>query len=295
MTVLNLNSVGSLTIDGILTRNGHYTLSGPTVSLFPEVPSRPQSTLPLAQNLHATATLGEWSGHGQVAQVYELSNVQIQGSALPVDIPPLVVKVAFKHRVASLAREAWFYDELESLQGPVVPRCYGWFEMDLRTSPKEAPYTVIGWPKSTMFGTDPCIERELSHERVPHAMLVERDSRRDILSILVLEKLGNTLRWKQSGKLPKGTYKDVYALYHKIAQLGISMAEDISLNDILRAPPPPIDAQSVTTSPGPDSGTVNHMYRIIDFDMAVKTNRTPEILAQDHDCEITQMFDESRP
>ena len=46
-------------------------------------------------------------------------------------LPSLVLKVGrFKHR-AEITREAWFYDEMESLQGVVVPRCYGWFEAEL--------------------------------------------------------------------------------------------------------------------------------------------------------------------
>lgn len=50
---------------------------------------------------------------------------------IPNEWPPLVAKLAFATRAMDVAREAWFYNELESLQGSVIPRCYGLFRATL--------------------------------------------------------------------------------------------------------------------------------------------------------------------
>lgn len=49
-------------------------------------------------------------------------------------LPELVIKVADPDRLEDLAHEASMYDEMESLQGVAIPRCYGWFEGTLKPS-----------------------------------------------------------------------------------------------------------------------------------------------------------------
>ncbi|KAI0314184.1 hypothetical protein OF83DRAFT_469856 [Amylostereum chailletii] len=304
MNILNLNSIGSLTINGILNRNGTpcparltrvnipkdlvkaevfpYEEFDPT-SVYREVPSRPESVLPPSECLHATATIGEKKGAGSNAVVHELNKVRIRNSPHPVRIPPLVVKIAFTNRVEMLAREAWFYDEMESLQGSVIPRCYGWFEMDLRTtSPDDAPYTIFNWPK---FAADPDPETETGE--LPHPMLTERASRQDILSIIVLEKLRGPFGRNPSGLFPRGSKKDIRGLFSEVQALSINLVPDISENNILRAARPSA-LQPAVEAPHFKG---KHKYRLVDFGMATKSNRTPASLSQDHFSEVIQMFE----
>ena len=90
---------------------------------------RPPSALPEPGTVHAHLAMGEKSGSGRSSIVH---NVEI----LPTEpllghLPPLVLKVGRFERRAEIAREAWFYDEMECMQGVIVPRCYGWFEAEL--------------------------------------------------------------------------------------------------------------------------------------------------------------------
>lgn len=42
-------------------------------------------------------------------------------------LPPLVIKVATATQIAFLVREATLYEEMETIQGIAIPRCYGIF------------------------------------------------------------------------------------------------------------------------------------------------------------------------
>lgn len=45
-------------------------------------------------------------------------------------LPELVLKISRGENPSSLAIEAAFYDEMESIQGIAIPRCYGLFEAE---------------------------------------------------------------------------------------------------------------------------------------------------------------------
>ena len=77
-------------------------------------------------------TLGRKLDEGGTGMVYEIisSPIGSQGSA-SAEIPPLVAKIGARSKNKRIAREAWFYDELQTLQGVMVPRCYGCFEARL--------------------------------------------------------------------------------------------------------------------------------------------------------------------
>ena len=55
-------------------------------------------------------------------------------------VPCRVVKFVLRKRNKAMIREAWFYDELQPLQGTVVPRCCGYYEAILPPN-----CTVIPW------------------------------------------------------------------------------------------------------------------------------------------------------
>lgn len=52
------------------------------------------------------------------------------------DLPDLCVKIAFPSERRALSQEAWFYDDLQALQGSVIPGCYGYFEHTLPSDTK---------------------------------------------------------------------------------------------------------------------------------------------------------------
>ncbi|RDB20623.1 hypothetical protein Hypma_012308 [Hypsizygus marmoreus] len=47
---------------------------------------------------------------------------------------PFVVKIANRKRNNNLLRKAWFYDELQTLQGSTIPKSYGYFVPELPES-----------------------------------------------------------------------------------------------------------------------------------------------------------------
>lgn len=112
-----------------------------------ELPPRPPSNLPPSRQLHLTATLGDYLGDGLTSVVYALDNVSIPGLEPGVTVPQLVAKICRPHRLPWMAREAWFYEEMECIQGVSVPYCYGWFEMEAGGSLESKKHCPI-WIKA---------------------------------------------------------------------------------------------------------------------------------------------------
>lgn len=85
------------------------------------MPPREMSQLPLPGNLELTLALGKALGRGATGDVFPCNVVSVSGE--DKSIPPLVIKVSgWAH---ALEKEAWWYEEMECLQGSCVPRCYG--------------------------------------------------------------------------------------------------------------------------------------------------------------------------
>lgn len=107
------------------------------------------------------------------------------------------MKIARRHRVPWLARDAWFYDEMEYLQGSVLPYCYGWFEMELGRlvdNPGSSQYFVKALDDHSVDirrGED--VGLDFFEGQEMHPMLAERASRNDIISILILEHVGGMM------------------------------------------------------------------------------------------------------
>lgn len=90
-----------------------------------------------------TIKLGECIGHGRSGLIFKVQVEPVSqgpsasspsgssgssGISTPstmVRPPPLVAKIGRQHFNKWLLREAWFYEEMQSLQGVVIPRCYG--------------------------------------------------------------------------------------------------------------------------------------------------------------------------
>ncbi|KAI0060226.1 hypothetical protein BV25DRAFT_1790777, partial [Artomyces pyxidatus] len=220
---------------------------------------RPPSLLPPLGEAHLHARLGKFIGDGHSSVVFELDDVQLDGSSPDhQSVPRLVVKIARSNRLAALAREAWFYDEMECLHGSSIARCYGWFEVDLSSG-----QIVPAWSEHPAEDPD-----EDDIDENVHPDLLRRAARRDILSVLVLEKLGERL---QPGSHPDDVKSDVLSLYEDVSYLGISIAQDVRRQNILEAP----HAEPCLPSlPSPFTSRT-HSWRVVDFELSVKINYTP--------------------
>ena len=68
----------------------------------------------------------EQLGHGRLGSVYSVA-INDGNDCLP----PLVIKVTAWRRTENLANEAWFYKEMECIQGASIALCYGYFESEV--------------------------------------------------------------------------------------------------------------------------------------------------------------------
>jgi hypothetical protein len=104
------------------------------------VPVRPPSKLPPPGELCLHVSIEpEQLGYGRSGTVYP---IHIENPS-QLSLPPLVIKVARRHRSENLSRDAWFYEEMEHLQGVAIARCYGFFTADIDINNE-----VLGWVES---------------------------------------------------------------------------------------------------------------------------------------------------
>lgn len=97
------------------------------------IPTRLPSALPPPGHLTLQLHIGDRLGRGRTSGVYDAS-IDLQNSSpelAELAVPPLVVKVSRPGRERALDNEAFFYEEMESLQGIVIPRYYGFFKGEL--------------------------------------------------------------------------------------------------------------------------------------------------------------------
>ncbi|KZV82126.1 hypothetical protein EXIGLDRAFT_778945, partial [Exidia glandulosa HHB12029] len=156
-------------------------------------PTRPPSSLPAPGSLALNLELGEYIGSGRSGIVFAVDTTGTHGG-----LPPLVLKIARQERCQSVAREAWFYEELECLQGVVLPRCYGCFRLNLQDG-----QTVPAWSAHELDDSDagddlvdvPAEYHGYSANALdildqhPHPLLTELGTARDCLVVLLLERL----------------------------------------------------------------------------------------------------------
>lgn len=138
------------------------------------IPPRPESLLPPPGDMHLEISLGKELGSGRAGSVRA---VNVFSPKIGTGLPKLVLKIAHRKRSVNLAQEAWFYEELEQLQGIAVPRCYGFFQAQL-----EDGYKVSTW---SPYDDDLDTKKKNKGKGPPGG---ER-----LLSILVLEKLGSRM------------------------------------------------------------------------------------------------------
>lgn len=112
-------------------------------------------------------------------------------------LPPLVVKIGRRNRCQSITREAWFYEEMECLQGIAIARCYGCFEMELGKGQRVAPlvdhptydesYDHI--PEFDEYPYKATKDAGISPHPFAHKLIFARNR----LFVLILERLGDPL------------------------------------------------------------------------------------------------------
>ncbi|KAF8530529.1 hypothetical protein BU17DRAFT_79341 [Hysterangium stoloniferum] len=304
------NAFSSIEIEGLLKKNDQNVMltckrgvSIPANPLYDRSGEarpdgfwvRPPSKLPAPGNGTLHVIVKEQLGQGRVGTVY---SVDIISPEERPHIPPLVIKVSDRYRSAKLAREAWFYEEMEHLQGVSIGRCYGFFQVEL-TEECEVP----NWRKISEESAEEADEEERwslrnsvwSRESARYADAIEEeteivinswddleDERRrrlaamtpnpaahltfvrkhHLISVLVLEQLGDHL---PVGVTLEGIEQDVYDLHEDLGMLGIE-AVDVHWRNILEA------SQTAEKLVCPYHG-YQHNWRLIDFDLAQKTDR----------------------
>jgi len=196
-------------------------------------------------------------GSGRSSFVHEVDVLSTR--ALPAHLPPVVLKVARSNRRAEIAREAWFYDELACLQGVILPRCYGWFEAELAEGQSFRPSTRATRGSSDTEDSNPEWRFKGSKQ------LTEMSHSRNYVSVLLLEKLGDTL--PMGVPLGDELVQGIYDMFGENAELGVDH-RDIRYANILAAPEGPT---TLPTLPSPFTGRT-YKHRIIDLEQCEKTN-----------------------
>ncbi|KAF8479909.1 hypothetical protein JB92DRAFT_3042719 [Gautieria morchelliformis] len=246
------------------------------------LPARLPSKLPTPGNLclHVSVTQDRL-GRGRVGSVYPVRLDETEQNSLP----PLVMKVATRHRSDNLAREAWFYEEMENIQGSSIARCYGfftaeidsnsevldWAESDVKHNPDEEddPLDEEDDPSDedgdSPGSNDEGITKEdtviISNHTVPPP--ASDGNGRTFISVLVLERLGDMMPVLVS---LTDIEPDIHEIYSDLGQFGVEQM-DVRWRNILAAPTPQYSLVC------PYHGHKHH-WRVVDFDRSRKSNFT---------------------
>ncbi|EPQ52942.1 hypothetical protein GLOTRDRAFT_46075 [Gloeophyllum trabeum ATCC 11539] len=212
-----------------------------SVRILPEMPARPPSSLPEPGDAVLDITVAGQLGQGRVGTVHI---ADVWSCSVPVDIPPLVVKVANRDFCDNLSKEAWMYEEMESLQGVAIPRCYGYSVSEIPPHMK-----VLGWDR-------------VATTKLP-------------ISILLLERVGGHL---PLGKpIPQTVQDDLWRITKDFGELHI-FDKDLRYDNVLFAPDSPPGLPSLVS---PFSHR-SYVLRVVDFDLGYKVNLPPQSLDFHH-------------
>ncbi|KAH8103184.1 hypothetical protein DFH11DRAFT_318001 [Phellopilus nigrolimitatus] len=203
-------------------------------------------------------------------------------------LPPLVIKLAAPNRNRWLAREAWFYDELATLQGSVVPQCYGWFAAVIPDGKCVVPWWKNGLGPEDGKSDDDVYDRDNpladpDHKgafrfygafNTAHKELLNRLRDAHCITLLLLERVGEHFIPKNAYATPqmaKQIKEDITDAYDALVRLGIDH-NDIRSPNILCAPLSP-PALPILESPYLQRKL---RCRIVDFARSRKINMTLE-------------------
>lgn len=156
-----------------LAPNAPPRLSGcPKPSTLPTPPSQPPG------NLALRLSLGNKLGEGACGLIYEVTDVSLSGSkkrAQPV-LPPLVAKICKNFQPWKLPREAFMYEEMESLHGVAVARYYGCFQAVI---PPGVTFPIWQLEETETFWSE-LIDHD--HSNIPR-----------VVTMIIMERLGERL------------------------------------------------------------------------------------------------------
>lgn len=144
-------------------------------------PKRIRSTMPSPGAVELNLCIGEKIGSGRTGIVYAaVPDAEYDVDGVASRYPPLAVKVAKLGRRRFLARDAWFYEELECFQGSSIARCYGFFDAVL-----PAGEDLLPWREALVDDIDSDEDEAKAATWDPlHPKVV---------TILVLERLGDRI------------------------------------------------------------------------------------------------------
>ncbi|KAF9069018.1 hypothetical protein BDP27DRAFT_1448048 [Rhodocollybia butyracea] len=273
---------------------------------------------PLVGQLHADLEITEQLSEGRIGLVFAARLVSLRQSLhdepLTIHSVPLpsqfCVKLVKPEYIRSLAREAWFYEQLakaEGYPGAVTPVCFGFFTCPL---PSEAGIQLHALssvlikpepPSHTPEGEEPIYDRYyddldfeyvdnyLDDDRTSHCdspwnlkQWRERADRSPIIGINVTERIGKHIQLDDfpgpTFRFPRGNCyftkeaeTEIVALLDDLSALGI-LQDDTKFNNILWAASESKHWLPASAQICPRHKQV-HLYRLIDFDRAAKWNR----------------------
>ncbi|TFY73712.1 hypothetical protein EWM64_g10300 [Hericium alpestre] len=226
------------------------------------IPPRRPSALGPPGNLVLSCSIDkEPIGDGRSSLVYEVQNEIL--SDPNVSVPPLVLKIARNNMYFNIdfALEKWFYDEMESIQGVAIPRCYGLFKVGLS---EDLASDVRPWklPQATIrLEEQSVLDSNYSNDHDDIRMIKGEE---DYLYVMVLERLG--------GMLPVGEpiseedRNDVKGLYEDLGPFCVCLHWQVRHENILHAPvcPPGLAGKPSEVK------KKTHNWRLVDFSSAFK-------------------------
>ncbi|KZV67797.1 hypothetical protein PENSPDRAFT_736347 [Peniophora sp. CONT] len=248
------------------------------LATLPEPPVRQPATLPPSLDLNLNVRLGKCLAVGRSGVIFELEIEPHAGYPADKTLPQLVAKVARPNRAASLAREAWFYDEMAVIQGSVIPLCYGWFDLQPRHD-QSMPLLQSCIPPRRRWGASPEEEEPIGGWNATHLVLQELREDPNRLSVLIIERLGSHLYPGKNG-LDSPPYEELCAILREVSDLGVGLIPEIRWENVMHKFPG-------TPSRPSFHHKVDHRFRLIDFEVAYKTNQATRrlYLAQIDDAE----------
>lgn len=169
-------------------------------------PTRRPSALPAPGDLSINMKVGQELGFGASARVYD-TFIDPSPAIASLIIPPLVVKISRPGRQIKVDHDAYYYEEMECLQGSVIPRCYGLFKGEIPVGYSLHRDLASSQTEKSLSG-DSASPDDAVRRRNPDAADPRACSQPDStvpVSILVMEKLGD--------RLPVGTELEEYTLY----------------------------------------------------------------------------------
>ncbi|KAK7677495.1 hypothetical protein QCA50_019501 [Cerrena zonata] len=275
--IVPANAFVNVTLSGVAPCDIHLTRGKPRRNR-PKIdeqckgrpPKRLPSKLPPPGTMELTLRLGQKIGSGAAGQVYEavIQYDQSSPELRDMTMPPLVVKVSRPSKANSVAREAYYYEEMECLQGCVIPRYYGLYETAIPAACDFEP-----WSKNKAYcNQDTCRPHEILATPSEGTQVLSQPDRRSKmpcsssrLNILILERVEGNLSLARDRS--DDLRLELEEIYEHLATIGVDHG-DVRYRNILQAPAGPNSLPPALSPWTQDT----YAYRIVDFDVATKTN-----------------------